>query len=150
MTHTYTSLQYHLVFSTKERRPFLSKDLMDRVHAYIGGVVRNIQGEPLCVGGTEDHVHVLCALKPTLSVSDAACTIKTNSSTWIHETFPSMRAFGWQEGYGAFSVSRIKVGAMADYIESREEHHKKETFQEEFLKLLKRHGISYEERYLWV
>jgi REP element-mobilizing transposase RayT len=149
MSHTYTSLQYHLVFSTKDRRPLLSKELMGRVHTYTGGIVRNMQGEPICIGGTEDHVHALFSLKPNCCISDAACTIKANSSKWIHETFPTL-PFGWQEGYGAFTVSRIKVGAMAAYIQNQEEHHRKSSFQEEFLSLLQRHGIAYEERYLWV
>ena len=149
MSHTYTSLQYHTVFSTHQRRPFLTEDIRGRVHAYIGGIIRNIGGEPLCINGPEDHVHILCSLRADTSISAAMRTVKANSSKWIHEAMPSMASFAWQEGYGAFTVSRLKVPAVAQYIQDQIPHHKKKSFQEEFLNLLQRHGIAFDTAHVW-
>ena len=149
MAHTFTCLQYHLVFSTKERKRFLSPDCIGRIHGYMGGIIRNVGGEPICVGGTDDHVHILCSLRANLCVAEATGKIKANASKWIHETMPSMADFAWQEGYGAFTVSRLNMNAVAKYIQNQASHHKETTFQEEFIRMLKRHGIAFDERYLW-
>lgn len=101
------------------------------------------------VGGVADHVHILLSLPPTLPVAKAMQLIKGGSSKWVHETFPEHRMFGWQEKYGAFSVSESRVDSVINYIKGQPEHHKKVTFQEEFLALLKKHRIEYDERYLW-
>ncbi|MBI5723572.1 MAG: IS200/IS605 family transposase [Planctomycetes bacterium] len=150
MAHTFICLQYHLVFSTKDRKRFLSPDCTDRIHGYMGGIIRNIGGEILCVGGTVDHVHVLCSLRADMCVAEAVRTIKCNTSKWMHETMPSLSDFAWQEGYGAFTVSWLNMDAVVKYISGQARHHKKTTFQEEFVHLLKRHGIAYDEQYLWV
>ena len=147
MPHNFTNLLTHIVFSTKERFPFIDAALRHDLHAYLGGIVRELKGTPLIVNGTADHVHLLAALPPTVSTSDALRVIKTNSSRWVHET--RRKAFGWQSGYGAFSVSRSKVPSVTHYIAQQEEHHRKVSFKEEFITFLKRHGIDFDERYIW-
>jgi REP element-mobilizing transposase RayT len=149
MGQTFTQLYYHLVFSTKERYPFLDGDLQPRMFAYLGGILRELRGTALQVGGMLDHVHILCSLPPTISISKALQVIKANSSGWLHETWPERRAFAWQAGYGAFSVSRSSCDSVQRYIVNQQEHHRRLTFKEEFIRLLKKHGIEYDERYLW-
>lgn len=145
----YTNLLTHLVFSTKDRRPFLHDGIRPRVHQYLGGILRNIKGKAITVGGVEDHVHLLIESPPTLAISNAVRLIKSNSSKWIHEELGEA-AFHWQTKYGAFSVSRSNVPAVAKYIDHQEEHHRQITFQDEFRELLERHGIELDERYLWL
>ncbi len=145
----YTNLAYHVVFSTKERRGLLAPDLAPRVHEYMGGIIREMGAAAICVNGTTDHVHLAVILRPTMAVSDLVRVVKTNSSKWLHEQAPSLGKWGWQESYGAFTVSQSGLGAVVKYIEAQQEHHRKMSFQEEFLELLKRHGIEYDERYIW-
>jgi putative transposase len=149
MPSTHTNLLYHIVFSTKCRIPFITTKLQDELYRYIGGIIRAEGGISLEIGGTIDHIHLLVKLKPAVSVSDMLARIKANSSKWANENKMELRKFGWQEGYGAFSVSESQVGAVAKYIRGQEEHHRKQTFQEEYLALLRRHKIEYDERYLW-
>jgi len=104
---------------------------------------------PLQIGGIEDYVHVLLGASPTLAPSKIAQLIKGGSSAWIHDTFPGRKAFAWQDGYGAFTVSRSNVEEVAAYIQGQREHHRRRTFQEEYLALLQKHGIKYDERYVW-
>ena len=105
--------------------------------------------KPIRIGGMPDHVHMAVGLPPTLALSKALQQIKGGSSKWLKETFPTMRGFAWQDGYGAFAVSKSNVPALTAYIEKQREHHRRKTFKEEFVALLTRHGIDYEERYLW-
>jgi REP element-mobilizing transposase RayT len=149
MAHTFTHLRYHVVFSTKNRSPFLDAELRDRLFPYLGGIVRELDGTALAIGGMPDHVHVLLSLPPTLALADVLRVVKTNASRWVHESWPERRAFAWQTGYGAFAVSRSNEAAVVHYIANQEEHHRRISFQEEFLALLKKHGISYDPRYLW-
>ena len=149
MSHTYANLLYHVVFSTEGRTRRIDVDLAPRLHAYLGGIVGELDGKALTVGGTADHIHMLISLRPTVSVADALRVIKTNSSRWVHEQWPNRPAFGWQTGYAAFTVSQSALGAVRTYIARQEEHHRKMTFQEEFILLLKRHGVEYDERYVW-
>ena len=113
------------------------------------GIIRELGGNTLAINGIADHVHLLTVLPPALSVADAMRVLKTNSSRWVHEQWPRRRAFGWQTGYGAFSTSQSHVGAVVKYIKEQEDHHRKMTFQEEFISFLKKHGIEYDERYIW-
>ena len=147
MPHTFTSLLAHIIFSTKERAPLIDAELRPQLHAYLGGIIRELNGTPLVINGVADHVHLLVALPPTISTSDAMRVLKTNSSRWIHET--RRKPFGWQTGYGAFSVSKSNVIAVSQYIARQEEHHRKVSFKEEFLSFLKRHGLEFDERYIW-
>ena len=149
MSHTYTNLLTHVIFSTKDRRPDLGPDLRPSVFAYVGGIVRELGGTALAVNGPEDHLHALIVLPANVSLADAMRVVKTNSSRWIHEKWPQRKAFAWQTGYGAFSVSRSNVDDVVRYIENQEEHHRTVSFQDEFLAFLKRHGVSYDPRYVW-
>jgi putative transposase len=149
MANTYTSLHYHLVFSTKNRIEWITPDIEKRVWAYIGGIARKHKMTALQVGGVDDHIHALVMSPPTLSPSQMAQYLKGESSKWIHETFPALHDFAWQEGYGAFSVSKSNLEAVVQYIQKQREHHQKQSFQEEYLGLLQKHGIDYDERYVW-
>ena len=145
---SYTCLHYHIVFSTKERRSFLTRDLIHRMRKYIGGIVRELGGSFKEADGGEDHLHLAARLPATLAISDILRTIKTNSSKWIHQTFEDLQAFGWQDGYAAFTVSRSAMPDVVRYIQGQEEHHKRLTFQEELKVLLRKHGIEFDERFL--
>ena len=146
---SYVSSYFHCVFSTKERHPLIMPGLRERLWPFLGGIARENKMKAMEIGGVEDHIHILLSLPATLPVSKAMQLIKGGSSKWIHETFPDQRLFAWQEEYGAFSVSVSQLGKTIAYIRSQPEHHRKITFQEEFLMLLKRHGVEYDERYLW-
>jgi putative transposase len=149
MANTYTALYYHIIFSTKHRHRWLIPDIEERVWAYLGGIARENKMTALQVGGIEDHIHILLGAPPTIAPSKAVQLLKGGSSKWIHETFPNMRAFAWQDGYGAFTVSKSAVPDVIKYIQNQREHHRTMTFQDEYLMFLKRHGVEYDERYLW-
>jgi len=149
MPNSYTCLHYHLIFATKNRKPFLQPELRDRLHEYLGGIIRDNQGRLLAAGGMADHVHLLIGLHPGTALSDLLCQVKSSSSKWIHETFAGLRGFGWQDGYGAFSVSSSALEQVRRYIAGQEEHHRTVSFQEEFIEFLTRHNVPYDERYIW-
>ena len=149
MANTYTSLYYHVVFSTKNRVQCISPEIEHRVWAYLGGVARKHHMTALQVGGVEDHVHALVIAPPTLAPSQIAQALKGDTSKWIHEEFPPLRSFAWQDGYGAFTVSKSSLPEVVRYIKNQREHHRKRTFQEEYLDFLRKHGIEYDERYVW-
>jgi REP element-mobilizing transposase RayT len=146
---SYISSYFHCVFSTKERRPFITSELRERLWPFLGGIARQNKMKAIEIGGVEDHVHILLSLPSTMAISKALQLIKGGSSKWIHETFPEHREFAWQDEYGAFSVSVSQLDKTIEYIKRQETHHRKMTFQEEFLALLKKHHIEYDERYLW-
>jgi len=148
MPSTHLSLHYHVVFSTKDRSPSISRAWLDNLHAYMGGLLRNLDGIPEAIGGTADHVHLLIGLKATACLANVVRDLKANSSRWVHEECNN-RTFGWQEGYGAFTVSASQLLAVREYISKQEEHHRKRTFQEEYVELLKKCGVEYDERFLW-
>ena len=149
MPQSYAALFCHIIFSTKNREPIISPELQPRLYAYMGGVLRNEGDVLLAVGGMPDHIHLLASLTRQTSVAEVVRAVKANSSGWIHETFPPLGGFAWQNGYGAFSVSASAVPAVKRYLAAQDEHHRKRIFQEEFIKFLRRHGIDYNERYLW-
>jgi putative transposase len=149
MANTYTSLYYHFTFSTKNREPWIVPTNEARVWAYIGGIARQHKMTALQVGGIEDHIHALVMAPATLAPSQIAQYLKGDSSKWFHEEFPRMRGFEWQDGYGGFTVSKSQVPEIIEYIKNQPQHHRKRTFQEEYLELLKKHGVDYDERYLW-
>ena len=149
MANTYTALHYHVIFSTKNREPWLVRDIEQRVWGFIGGFACAHKMTALQVGGVEDQVHALVTAPPTIAPFQIAQFLKGGSSKWIHEEFTAPRNFGWQDGYGAFTVSKSKIPDTITYIQNQREHHRKKTFQEEFLALLKKHRVEYDERYLW-
>ncbi|HYP42021.1 MAG TPA: IS200/IS605 family transposase [Chloroflexia bacterium] len=149
MEHTFTHLVTHVVFGTKGRAPTITTEMKSPLHAYLGGIIKEVGGKPLIINGTHDHVHLLVALPATVAIADLIRVVKANSSRWAHEKWPKRHEFGWQQGYGAFSVSRSAMKDVEEYIANQEEHHRKVSFQEEFLALLKRHDIPYDERYIW-
>lgn len=146
---SYTSLHYHIVFSTKERRPFLDADGNERLNAYFGGMMRNMKAKLHSINNTADHIHLAVGLHPDTSLSSFIRVVKTNSSKWIHETFESLQTFSWQEGYSAFSVSYSGMDKVIQYIENQQEHHKKLSFEEELVRLLEKHHIKYDPRYVF-
>ena len=138
----------HCVWSTKNREPFLTSDLRERLGPYLGGIAKTNNMKSLAIGGAADHVHMLLSLPPTLSVAKALQLLKGNSSKWIHEIFPKMRSFEWQEGYGAFSIGASQVETSVAYIRNQAEHHRTHTFREEFVIILRKHGLDYDEQIL--
>lgn len=146
---SYVSSYFHCVFSTKERRPLITAALRERLWPFLGGIARQNKMKALEIGGVADHVHILLSLPATLSIAKALQLIKGGSSKWVHETFREHRIFEWQAKYGAFSVSVSQLDKITQYIKDQEAHHRKMTFQEELLALLKKHRIDYDERYLW-
>jgi REP element-mobilizing transposase RayT len=149
MANTYTSLYYHIIFSTKNRHPWINPQIEQRLWEYLGGIARQHKMSALQIGGAPDHIHSLILAPATLSPSQIAQRLKGDSSKWIHGTFSGFRKFAWQDGYGAFTVSKSQLPPSIQYIQNQKEHHRKRTFQEEFLALLQKHGIQYDERYLW-
>lgn len=149
MPHSYSSLLVHVVFSTKGRVRSIDAGIRPDLFAYMGGIVREIRGVARVINGTEDHVHMLASLPADISVAECLRLVKTNSSRWIHEKFAHHRSFAWQTGYGAFSVSTSNEKQVAKYIQDQERHHRRMTFEEEFIALLRKHGIAFDERFLW-
>jgi hypothetical protein len=116
---------------------------------YLGGTIKGLKGIPIQIGGTADHVHLLVTLRQDREISAVLRDIKAASSGWVHDSFPAARSFAWQAGYGAFTVSHSAIEAVKEYIANQQEHHKKLTYQDEFRALLKKHGIQFDEKYLW-
>ena len=148
MSGTYSQILLHVVFSTKKRKPMITPEIADRLYAYIGGIVRAEKGTLWQIGGVQDHVHLYLRWRPDESISDLMREAKARSSKWVHETFPVLDAFAWQEGYSVFSVSKSQEQAVKNYIAGQAEHHKKEDFNCELLRLLRAHGVEFDERYL--
>lgn len=149
MPQSFASLHCHLVFSTKNRKPLINQQLQPRLFAYIGGILKDLSCELVAAGGMPDHVHLLVSMPRTLSIADAVRAIKSNSSGWIHKEFTNLDAFKWQDGYGAFAVSYSNLGTVKAYLANQAKHHEKLSFQEELLQLLRRHDLTWDERYIW-
>jgi putative transposase len=150
MAKSYTNLIYHIVFSTKDRRPLITAELKPRLYEYIGGTIRGLGGISLAINGVADHVHVLAKLRPDKALSAVLRDLKANSSGWMHDVFPDMQDFSWQNGYGAFTVSASQIAKVQKYIAEQEIHHAKKTFRDEFVGLLVANEIEFDEKYLWV
>ena len=149
MSHSYVSNLMHCTFSTKGRQPFIDSDLESRLWPYIGGIARENRMKALAIGGIADHMHALLSLPGMMSFAKAVQLIKGGSSKWVNDTFPRSKKFEWQEGYGAFSVSASQIPKTIEYINNQKEHHRKKSFEEEFLELLTRHGIEYDRRFVF-
>jgi putative transposase len=149
MPKSYTNLLYHIVFSTRDRRPLITPDRRPRLYEYIGGTIRNLGGILLAIGGVEDHAHLLAKLRPDKALSKLLCELKSNSSGWMHDVFPDARDFYWQKGYGAFTVSMSQVPLVSAYIANQERHHAKRSFRDEFVEMLRVNEIDFDEKFLW-
>ncbi|MGH7964060.1 MAG: IS200/IS605 family transposase [Candidatus Binatia bacterium] len=149
MAATLTNLLYHIVFSTKLRVPMITESLEAELYRYMGGIIRGEGGILLAIGGVSDHVHLLVKCKPTIAVADMLRVLKANSSKWINEEKRGLQKFGWQDGYGAFTVSQSQVPHVRRYIRDQKRHHHEANFQNEMKTLLERHGVEYDERYVW-
>jgi REP-associated tyrosine transposase len=149
MPSTFTNLNYHLIFGTRYRRPLITEQWESDLYNYIAGIINNHDGVALEINGMPDHIHILCGLKPTMCVADTIRLVKSNSSKWVNERDTGKRRFEWQVGYAAFSVSYSNRSAVRQYIRDQKEHHAKRSFGDEYIEFLKRHGISFEPKYLF-
>jgi len=148
MSHTFHSLSFHIIFSTKGRVPCIDAAMQARLFPYLGGILREIGGKALIINGMPDHVHILAALPAALNVSDVLRVLKANSSGWVHEAL-GKRTLAWQTGYAAFTVSHSNLDSVTEYITNQAQHHKRRSYQDELLALLKKHGVKYDERHIW-
>ena len=150
MAQSLAKILVHTVFSTKDRRPFLRKrELREELHRYLGGILANLDCQPIIIGGVEDHVHMLCALARACEPATMVKEVKRGSSIWIKTKGENMADFAWQNGYGAFSVGFSQIASVRSYIARQQEHHRKISFQDEFRQLLRRYEIEFDERYVW-
>ncbi len=150
MPKSLAQVYLHLVFSTKNRVPFLNdRALQNETHTYLGGAYRNLDSPSLTVGGIEDYVHILCRFSRIITIANLLKGLKKESSKWIKRKDSSLNDFHWQGGYGAFSISPADVPKLRQYIARQEEHHRQEGFQDEFRRLLRKFDVEYDERYVW-
>ena len=150
MPQSFSAVRVHLVFSSKHRLPvFQDLDLREQLHAYLGEISNRLDCPIIRVGGVEDHAHVLACLGRTVSLADWVKELKRASNSWVRHHFPAYPDFEWQAGYGAFSVSQSQVDAVIAYILNQVEHHRNVSFQDEFRQLLNRHGLVWDEKYVW-
>jgi len=150
MPQSLAKILVHTVFSTKERRPYLKDHaLRDELHHYIGGILKNLDCQPIIVGSVEDHVHILATLSRTCAASDLVKEVKRGSSIWLKTKTPDLRDFAWQSGYGMFSIGFSQIAAVRDYVAGQEEHHRRISFQDEFRSLLAKYEADFDERYVW-
>jgi len=146
MSHTFTKNHQHIIFSTAERRKLIDKRFQPKLWAYIAGICHNHEIFVRAIGGVEDHIHMLLELPPTLAVAKTVLTIKSNSSKWVNELG---RSFAWQKGYAAFSVSASNVAAVERYIRNQEQHHRKVTYENEFIGFLRKHGVPFDPKFVF-
>jgi len=149
MPQSLSHILLHIVFSTKDRVPHLNTELRPNLHAYLATTARGLDCECYRVGGVADHVHLAIQLPRTLTTAKLVETLKSASSKWLKTQSPNLGKFSWQRGYGAFSISPSHLSALTQYIDQQEEHHRTHTFQDEYLALLKKLKLPYDERYLW-
>ena len=148
MPSTHLSLHYHLVFATKDHAPTIASAWRPRLHTYLGGIAKTLGSAPETIGGVADHVHLLVGLRATHCLADTMRELKSVSSRWVHEEI-KISTFAWQEGYGAFTVSPSQCETVRRYIEEQEAHHRTRTFREEYLTLLQRSGVEFDQRYVF-
>ncbi len=149
MPQSLSKVILHIIFSTRDRESWLDQKIRSRMHAYLATICRDLGGDGLRVGGFSDHVHIVTTLPRTLSQAEIIEQLKKGSSKWIKTIDPRYRRFFWQRGYATLSVSPSQLGAVIRYVDAQEEHHRIHTFEEEYRALLRKHGIEFDERYLW-
>jgi putative transposase len=150
LSHTYTNILIHALFSTQDRRPWLSAKIRQELFRYLGGTVNELGGQSLLVNGPSDHVHMLFVQPAALSLATLMGKIKSNSFGWVKHRWQGRQNFGWQTGYAAFSVSKSQVEQVKRYILKQEEHHRRVSFQEEVVAFLQKQGMAYDQRYVFV
>lgn len=149
MPQSFAAVPLHIVFSNKGREPLLPPELVSRLRAYMTNILGELGCALLNANGVPDHVHLLASLGRTITIADLVKKVKAGSSRWVHDTFPELRHFGWQAGYGAFAVSPVLLPTVSDYIDRQPEHHRTQSFQDEFRAFLTEHGQTWDERYVW-
>ncbi len=149
MPGTYSQLLFHIVTATKGRMPWISAEIGERLHPYIGGIIRAEKGVPIAIGGVEDHVHIYFGWRPEGSISDLMRVVKSRSSKWMHDTYSELPDFAWQEGYSAFSVSKSQEPTVMRYVSEQAQHHAKRDFKSELLFLFRAHGVEFDEKYVF-
>jgi putative transposase len=149
MPSTHHGILLHIVFSTKNRMRLILPSWQDDLYAYMGGIAAEHEAIVLCSGGVEDHVHLLVKTHPSFGIADTVQLLKSNSSRWVNQSKKTNVKFQWQRGYGVFSVSQSQVEIVKQYIWSQAEHHKRRTFHDEYLEILRRNGIEFDERYVF-
>ncbi len=149
MPQSLSNILIHLIWSTKDRHPWLAPGIREKTHAFLAGAVRQCDCEAFRVGGVADHVYLAVRLSRTLSVAELVKDVKTASSKWLKSQDPAFTAFHWQQGSGAFSVGMSQKEALLQYVDTQQEHHRIRTFQEEYRDFLNKYGIEYVERYVW-
>lgn len=149
MAGTYSQILLHTVFSTKHRQPWITPETAERLYPYMGGIVRAEKGALYDIGGVADHAHMYLRWRPDEPIADLIRTVKSRSSAWVHQTFPDLRAFAWQEGYSVFSVSKSREEVVKKYIANQAGHHRKEEFKSELRRLLRAHKVELDERYVF-
>jgi putative transposase len=146
MPQSLANILVHIVFSTKNREPFIEDAIREELHRCLGGVLRNLKSPSLCINSVQDHIHILATLSRTIAIADLIEEIKTSSSKWKKQHVPR---FQWQSGYGAFSIGQSQESVVRKYIDGQKEHHQRVTFQDEYRRLLQKYEIAYDERYVW-
>jgi len=149
MSQSFSRVILHIIFSTKNREPWLDSNIRSRMHGYLATICRDLRGDDLCVNGVSDHVHIITTLPRTLSQAEMIEEMKKGSSKWIKTVDAHYRGFFWQRGYAAFSVSASQLTTVLEYVRAQEQHHRTRTFQEEYRELLRKHGLEFDERYMW-
>ncbi|MEI8378688.1 MAG: IS200/IS605 family transposase [Planctomycetota bacterium] len=149
MPQSLANIYIHLIFSTKQRAPFLTEDIRPDLHAYMAKILANLKSPAVLINSENDHFHILFNMGRTVSLAQVVEDVKKSSSKWIKTQSPKFETFAWQAGYGAFSVSHSNVPTVSTYIRDQKEHHRTKSFQEEFLAFLRKHNIVYDERYVW-
>lgn len=149
MSQSLSKLFVHIVFHTKYCQPLIKESVEKELYAYIGSIIKDNQSTPIKINGTADHIHILCIMSKNIALACLLEEIKRHSSRWIKTKGSEFKNFEWQGGYGGFSVSKSGVEDVKKYIENQKEHHKKMSFKEEYIKLLERYEVDYDERYLW-
>ena len=149
MAQTLVNVLVHVIFSTKERRHLIKREIQPALYAYMAGIMKNLDSPCLAIGGTSNHLHLLTVLSKKAALSDVVGELKKSSSKWIKTKGPAYAHFAWQEGYGAFSIGQSQVEVLKRYIASQEEHHKTKSFEAELIATLRRYEVAHDERYLW-
>ena len=149
MPQSLSSILIHLIFSTKNREPFLTPEIDSELYPYLASIFKAMKSPALIINGTSDHLHTLFSLSRVVTIADLVEEVKTESSKWIKTKGREFRSFHWQSGYGAFSVSQSNAAQVVKYIKQQKEHHRRRTFQDEFRAFLKRYQVPYDERYMW-